>query len=188
MLYLWINYKTTKMINEIIKKNGITYGTIIGAILSLITAFMYAVDIELFIAWWTTLLSFSVFMILQIILLSKTKKELNGILSFKDAFTTYFIATVIGLLISVAFKIILFNFIDPSVKETLLDLTIKYLISTSEKFGVPASSLNETVAKLKEIDQFSIGEQLKGYVTYIFFSAILGLVMAAFFKSKSTQE
>ena len=176
------------MINEIIKKNGITYGVIIGAILSLITAFMYAIDIELFIAWWTTLLSFSVFIIIPIIMLSKTKKELNGIFPFKDAFTTYFISAVIGVLISVAFKIVLFNFIDPAVKDTLLDLTIKYLISTSEKFGVPASSLNETISKLRETDPYSIVEQLKGSIFVIFFSSIFGLILAAFFKSKSTQE
>lgn len=176
------------MINEIIKKNGITYGVIIGVILSLITAFMYATDIELFIAWWTTLLSFSIFIIVPIFMLIKTKKELNEIFSFKDAFTTYFIASVVGVLISVAFKIILFNFIDPAIKQTLLDLTIKYLMSTSEKFGVPASSLNETISKLRETDPYSIIEQLKGSIFAIFFCVILGLIMAAFFKSKSTQE
>lgn len=176
------------MINEIIKKNGVTYGVITGVILSLITAFMYAVDLKLFIAWWTTLLSFSVFIIVPIIMLVKTKKELNGILSFKEAFTTYFISAVVAVLISVIFKIVLFNFIDPSIKDTLLDLTIKYLISTSEQFGVPASSLNETIAKLRETDQFSIVEQLKGSIFVLFFCAILGLIMAAFFKSKSTQE
>jgi len=177
------------MINEIIKRNGITYGIIIGVALSLITASMYAIDIELFIAWWTSLLSFSVFIIVPIVLLSQTKKELNGIFTFKEAFTTYFISAVIGVLISVAFKIILFNFIDPSVKDSLLDLTIKYLISTSEKFGVPSSSLNETISKLRETDPYSIVEQLKGSVFIIFFCAILGLIMAAFFKSKpSSQE
>jgi hypothetical protein len=176
------------MINEIIKKNGITYGVIIGVILSLITALMYTIDINLFIAWWTTLLSFSVFIIVPIILLSQTKKELNGVFSFKEAFTTYFIAAVIGVLISVTFKIVLFNFIDPSVKSTLLDLTIKYLVSTSEKFGVPASSLNETVSKLRETDPYSIVEQLKGSIFTIFFCGILGLIMAAFFKSKSSSQ
>ncbi|WP_158729366.1 MULTISPECIES: DUF4199 domain-containing protein [unclassified Flavobacterium] len=176
------------MINEIVKKNGLTYGAIIGIVLSLITALMYAIDIELFIAWWTTLLSFSVFLIISIILLSKTKKDLNGIFPFKDAFTTYFISSLVGLLIFVVFKIILFNFIDPTLKDTLLDLSIKYLVSTSEKFGVPASSLNETISNLKETDPYSIVEQLKGTVFLLFFSALLGLILAAFFKSKSTQE
>jgi hypothetical protein len=176
------------MINEIIKKNGITYGVITGVALSLITAFMYAVDIELFIAWWTTLLSLSVFIIVPTILLSTTKKELNGVFTFKEAFTTYFISAVIGVLISVLFKIVLFNFIDPSIKDTLLDLTIKYLMSTSEKFGVPASSLNETIKQLRETDPYSIVEQLKGSVFVIFFCAILGLIMAAIFKSKTSSQ
>ncbi|PWA06360.1 DUF4199 domain-containing protein [Flavobacterium laiguense] len=176
------------MVNEIIKKNGITYGAITGAILCLITASIYATNLELFIAWWTTLLSFSVIIIVPIIALFKTKKELNGIFPFKEAFTTYFISAAIGILISIVFKIILFNFIDPSVKDTLLDLTIKYLISTSEKYGVPASAMNETISKLKESDPFSIVEQLKGSIFNLFFCAILGLVIAAFFKSKSTSQ
>jgi hypothetical protein len=176
------------MVNEIIKRNGITYGVITGVILCLITASMYAIDLELFIAWWTTLLSFSIIIIVPIISLTKTKKELNGVLPYKEAFTSYFIAAAIGILISIAFKIILINFIDPSVKDTLLDLTIKYLISTSEKFGVPASAMNETISKLKESDPFSIIEQLKGSVFNLFFCAILGLIVAAFFKSKSTPQ
>lgn len=176
------------MINEIIKRNGIRFGILIGLILSIITALMYLINIELFIAWWTTLLSFSVFIIIPIIALTKTKKELKGILPFKEAFTTYFIATAIGVLISVIFKIILFNFIDPSIKHTLLDLTMKYLINTSGKYGVTASALEETISKLKETDPYSIAEQLKGSIFNIFFCAILGLIMAAFFKSKPSQD
>lgn len=176
------------MIHEVIKRNGITYGIIIGVILSLITAVIYSVNLELFIAWWTTLLSFSIFIIVPIIAISKTKIQLNNIFLFKDAFTTYFICALVGLITSVGFKIILFNIIDPSIKETLLDLTIKYLKSTSEKFGVSATSLNEMIENLKKTDPFSIVEQLKGAVVNLFFCGILGLVMAAFFKSKPTLQ
>jgi hypothetical protein len=176
------------MINEIIKRNGLSYGVVTGVILSLITAGIYAIDISLFIAWWTNLLTFSVYIIIPLILLSKTKKELNGVFVFKDAFTTYFICALIGILISVAFKIILFNFIDPSIKDSLLDLTVKYLISTSEKFGVPLATLNEMIGKLKETDPFSVVEQLKGSIFTLFFCGILGLIMAVFFKSKPSQE
>jgi len=176
------------MIKEVIKKNSVNYGIITGVILSLITAVMYATDINLFIAWWTTLLSFSIYIIVPIFLLIKTKSDLNGVFPFKDAFTTYFICALIGLLISVAFKIILFNFIDPSIKTTLVDMTIDYLKATSEKLGVPASSLNEMIQSLKETDPYSVIEQIKGAVSYLFFCAILGLIMAAFFKSKSLSQ
>ncbi|MGA9638513.1 DUF4199 domain-containing protein [Flavobacterium sp.] len=176
------------MINEVIKKNGITYGIITGVILSLITTIMYAVNLELFIAWWTTLLSFSIFIIIPMLALIKTKTTLKNIFPFKDAFTTYFICALIGLLISVGFKMILFNIIDPSVKDSLLELTVNYLKSTSSKFGVPENSLNEMIENLKKTDPFSIGEQLKGAVVSLFFCSLLGLIMAAFFKSKPTSQ
>jgi len=134
------------------------------------------------------LLILDIYKFVPIIALFKTKKELNGIFPYKEAFTTYFISAAIGILISIAFKIILFNFIDPSVKDTLLDMTIKYLVSTSEKFGVAKSALNETISKLKDSDPFSVAEQLKGAIFNLFFCSILGLLMAAFFKSKSSSQ
>ena len=176
------------MIQEAIKKNGITYGLITGVILSLVTTIMYAVNLELFIAWWTTLLSFSVFIIIPMIALIVTKKELNDNFPFKDAFTTYFICALVGLLISVGFKMVLFNIIDPSIKGSLLELTVNYLKNTSAKFGVPSTSLNEMIDNLRKTDPFSITEQIKGAVVSLFFCAILGLVMAAFFKSKPTSQ
>ncbi|AWG21643.1 DUF4199 domain-containing protein [Flavobacterium faecale] len=176
------------MVQETIKKNGVTYGIITGIILALITTIMYVVDLELFIAWWTTLLSFSIFIIVPAVMLVKTKSELNDNLPFKEAFTAYFITALVGLLISVGYKMVLFNIIDPSIKETLLDLTVKYLKSTSQKFGVPASSLNEMISNLRKTDPFSIIEQLKGAVVSLFFCGILGLIMAAFFKSKTTSQ
>lgn len=107
------------MINEVIKKNGITYGVMIGIASTLITATIYAIDLNLFTAWWMGLIGIAISLTISIILLSKTKKELNGIFPFKEAFTTYFIATVIGILISTTFNIILFNVIDPA-KEKIL--------------------------------------------------------------------
>lgn len=176
------------MINEIIKRNAITFGVITGIVSALITTSIYAIDLALFTSWWVGILSIFAYLAIGIILLSKTKKELNGVFPFKDAFTTYFISAVIGILISVVFNIILFNFIDPSAKETLKELTIKYTVGMMEKFGAPASGINEAIAKLKENDPYSIVELLKGSVFSIVFSCVFGLIMAAFFKSKATQE
>ena len=176
------------MINEIIKKNGITFGVTIGIVSALITATIYAIDLNLFTSWWIGVLSILTYLVLGIVLLSKTKRELNGVFSFKDAFTTYFIAILIGILISTLFNILLFNFIDPSAKDTLNDLMIKYTVNMMQKFGTPASAINEAIAKLKENSPCSTVELLKGSVFSIVFSSIFGLILAAFFKSKSTQE
>ena len=157
------------MIHEIIKKNGITFGIITGLTSVLITTFIYAIDLNLFTSPWIGFSNLAIYLVLAIILLIKTKKEFPGIFSFKDAFTTYFISALIGIAISVLFNIILFNLIDPAAKDTIKELTIKYMVSALEKFNAPAAAINKTIADLKENDQFSIVGLLKGSLSNIVF-------------------
>ena len=174
--------------NEIIKKNGVSFGIITGVVGALITALIYSIDLKLFTAWWVTVLTFSFYIVIAIVLLSKTKKELLGVFPFKDAFTTYFISAVIGIMVSVVFNILLFNVIDPSAKESIKEISIKYAVEMMEKFNTPTSTINEAIKKLQENDQFSIIELLKGSAFSIVFSALFGLLLALVFKSKSSKE
>lgn len=170
--------------NEIIKKNGITFGIITGALSVLITASIYIIDLKLFTAWWVGILSIAIYLGVGIYLLSKTKKELGGIFPFKDAFTTYFISAVIGIIISVTFNIILFNVIDTEAKQTVQDNLIEFQVNMLKKFNTPTEVIKETVEKMTEENQFDVVAQLKGSVFSILFSAIFGLILAAIFKSK----
>jgi hypothetical protein len=174
--------------NEIIKKNGISYGIITGIVSVLITTAIYSIDLNLFVKWWLGIIIFLVYIIIGIVLLSKTKKELKGIFSFKEAFTTYFISAVIGILISVCFNILLFNVIDPSVKDTLNEIIIKYTVEMMEKFGTPSSAINEAVKKMQENNPYSTIELIKGSAFSIAGSALFGLLLALIFKSKPSQE
>lgn len=56
-----------------------------------------------------------------------------------------------------------------------------------EKFNSPAAAINEVIAKMKESNPFSTIELIKGSASSIVFSSIFGLIMAAFFKSKSQE-
>jgi len=171
--------------NEIIKKNGITFGIVTGLVSVLITTFIYIVDLTLFTSWWLGILNIIIYISIGVYLLVKTKKDLKGIFPFKDAFTTYFISAVVGILISVAFNIVLFNFIDPGAKDTIKELTIKFAVEMMEKFNAPKEAVNQAIKDMQENDQFSIGQLVKGSVFSILFSAIFGLILAAIFKSKS---
>lgn len=174
--------------NEIIKKNGISYGIITGVVSALITTAIYSIDLNLFVKWWLGILIFLVYIVISIILLSKTKKELKGIFSFKEAFTTYFISAVIGILISVGFNILLFNVIDPSAKDAINEIVIKYTAETMQKFGAPSASVAEAVKKMQENNPYSTIELLKSSIFSIAGSALFGLLLALIFKSKPTQE
>ena len=174
--------------NEIIKKNGISFGIITGVVSALITTAIYSIDLNLFVKWWLGIMIFLVYIIISIILLSKTKKELKGIFSFKEAFTTYFISAVIGILISVGFNILLFNVIDPSAKDAINEIVIKYTAETMQKFGAPSASVAEAVKKMQENNPYSTIELLKSSIFSIAGSALFGLLLALIFKSKPTQE
>ena len=175
------------MINEIIKRNGITFGVLVGILSSLITASIYAIDLNFFVSWWVGVLSIMIYLVLGIVLLTKTKKELKGIFPFKEAFTTYFICAVIAILIGTAFNILLFNVIDPSAQDALKEITLKNTIAMMEKFNSPPAAINDVISKMKDSNPFSTIELLKGSVSSIVFSSIFGLIMAAFFKSKSQE-
>jgi hypothetical protein len=175
------------MINEIVKRNGITFGVITGIFSSLITASIYAIDLNLYVSTWLGISIIAMYIIIEIILLSKTKRELKGIYTFKEAFTTYFIAAVVGILIGTSFNILLFNVIDPSAKETLKEITLKNAVAMMQKFNSPTAVINEMIAKMKESNPYSTIDLLKGSVFSLVLSSIFGLVMAAFFKSKSQE-
>jgi hypothetical protein len=174
--------------NEIIKKNGITFGIITGVISILITGFIYLVDIKLFTAWWLGIVSIIIYLAIGIYLLMKTRKELGGVFSFKDAFTTYFISAVVGIAISVIFNILLFNYIDPSLKDTVQELSIESAVNMMKKFGTPTSEIKKAVQGMSETNQFETFNQLKGSAFSIIFSAIFGLILAAIFKSKPKDQ
>lgn len=171
--------------NEIIKKNGINYGIISGVIGILVTAIMYAVDLSLFVNVWVGLGVLLIYIIIGCMLLSKTKKDLKGIFSFKEAFTTYFISALIGIVLSTLFSFLLFNVIDTEAREKVSELLIKSQVEMLEKFNTPASAINETVAKLEENSQYSAKGLFWGFLQSLVGSIIFGLILAAIFKSKS---
>ena len=97
--------------NPIFKKNAINFGIISGLIGITVTTLMYLVDLKLFVNMWIGIGMLAVWLIIGILLLSKSKKENEGNLTFKEGFTVYFLSAVIGILLSTAFNMFLFNFL-----------------------------------------------------------------------------
>lgn len=174
--------------NEIIKKNGITFGLIGGLISVLITLYAYLIDLSIFGSLWLLLIIFVTYLVLYIALLSKTKKELNNVFSFKDAFTTFFISMVIGVVISTIFNMILFNIVDLELAEKVKQITMESTSSFMKKMGAPNSEVIKAMKQIEETDNYSITKQIQGLLMNIVISSIFGLILAAIFKSKPQQE
>lgn len=174
--------------NATFKKNAINFGIISGVIGILVTTIMYLVDLKLFVNMWIGFSLLAVWIIIGCMLLSKAKKENQGVMTFKEGFSTYFLSALIGILLSTAFNIILFNYIDTAARETVTEHLLDMQVGMMQKFGAPQESINEAIAKIKESSQFSVKGQLFGIFQSLIGSIIFGLILAAIFKSKSSES
>ncbi len=174
--------------NEIIKKNGIKFGIYTGVFSVLATIIAYAIDLSLFASIKYGLILLLAYIVIGIVLLRTTKKDLKGIMTFKEGFTTYFLSIIIGIPISILFSIILFNYIDPEAQDIIKETTIKNTVESMENWNVPSAKINETVAEMEKSNPFSTSELLKSTIIYIAVYCFIGLILAAIFKSKSTQR
>lgn len=173
---------------ETVKKNGISFGVTIGVIAVLASVIMYAVDVKLMANYWVGICLFIVNLVLGIVAVAKTKKALNGFITFKEAFTVFFIAMAIGAAISSIFIYILLNLIDPAAKVVIMDRVTEMTVNMMQSMGAKTEDIRKTVEEMKQTDSFSLVSQLKSYAGGLIFYIIIGLIVAVAFKSKAKEE
>jgi hypothetical protein len=174
--------------NTILKKNALNFGLISGLVGIAVTTLMYAVDLKLFTNMWIGFSMLIVWITIGVLLLSKSKREKDGVLTFKEGFTTYFLSGLIGVLLSTAFNILLFNFIDTEARDKITEHFITFQVEMLEKFNAPSDQIAKTTADLKENSQFSIKGQIFGIFQSLIGVIIFGLILAAILKSKTREE
>lgn len=172
---------------DLVKKNGVNFGIIIGVISIVATTLMYVIDVKMFANFWVGLILFFISLIVGIIAVAKTKQGMGGYISFKHAFSVYFIAMAIGAALGTIFMYILFNFIDPGAKEVVINAAIEKTVTMMQNFNVKTEDIRQTVDKMKENDNFTILNQLKSYVFGLIFYIIIGLIVAAAFKKNKPE-
>jgi hypothetical protein len=168
--------------NEIIKKNGIKYGTISGLFSVFYMIALYVVDYKLFINIWLGVIVMLAFLAIGIIQLLELRKNLGGFMTFKEAFTGYFISAFLGILISTTFSIVLFNIIDTATRDLIHEALITFQVENFQKWNVPAAEIKKAVDKMKETPQFSTVGLLYGILKSLLGSIVFGLILAAIFK------
>lgn len=168
-----------------IKSNSINRGLYLGGLLAAVTVLGYVLNMEMLVKWWLGILLLIVIIVFGIMSVGKAKGILEGFISFKQAFSAYFITVAIGILISVVFNIILFNFIDPEAAQQLQQQIIDNTINMMEGFGAPADAIAEQVDKMEAQNQFSVGTQLMSVAWQLVFQAVIGLIVAAIMKKSN---
>jgi hypothetical protein len=175
-----------KITTNTMKKTGVTFGLILAAYLVLRTTLIYSIDLTLFVNGWLGFIDFLVALVLTIVAIAKVKKSMGGFISFKEAFSVYFITIAIGLTVYTIYNMILFNVIDPEAKQVVQEHVIESTIGTMQKFGADSAMIKESVTKMRETDSFSIPQQLLGLAITLIVYSIIGLIVAVAMRKNKT--
>ncbi|MBW1295736.1 DUF4199 domain-containing protein [Aquimarina litoralis] len=170
-----------------VKSSGVSQGITLGVILSLITVIGYAVYQDLFTKWWMIFIQIGIPVTLGIIAGVKAKKLLGGFISFKSAFTAYFIAIALGTLISMLVSVVIFNFVDPDAAIAIKEKSIEVSVAMMERFGTPQEAIDQTITELEKQDTFGIGTQIKGWFIWMVVYIIIGLLASLAVKKKEPE-
>ena len=165
------------------KSSAINYGLYLGGILALATILVYAIKLELFTSVILGIILFVITITLGIVSLIKSKKIQNGFISFKEAFTSYFITVLIGIVISSVISFVIFNFVDPEAAVQLKELALDSQVEMLRNFNQPEETIALMVeASEKQGNLFSIGNVFTSLIGYIIFYSIIGLLIALILK------
>tara|TARA_B100000795_G_scaffold112523_1_gene83392 strand:+ start:18106 stop:18648 length:543 start_codon:yes stop_codon:yes gene_type:complete len=170
--------------NVTVKESAIQYGLILGGILAISTVLMYALNQELFLSPWIGITTIIVVIGAGIVSTAKAKDILGGIMTFREAFSAYFITTAIGLLISTAVGILIFAIVDPELANYLNEESIEVARMFMERLNTPEAAIEEALKDIKGVNNFSILNQGKSYLSGLIFQSVIGLLIGLIFKKR----
>jgi len=170
------------------KSSAINYGLYLGAILSIISVVIYAVNLDLFTEWWLGIILFVLVVVYGVVSALKSRKILDGLISFKQAFASYFITIAVGTLIATVIGIAIFTFIDPEAATYLNEQILILTKQTMERFGAPQEVIQAAIEEASTKNNFSLAMQSQAFIFRLAFYALIGLIVALIVKKSDTKD
>jgi len=170
--------------NKSMKSSSLNYGLLTGASLTLLYVILYLVDTSLLSSFSLGLLILLGLIIIGFVSTAKAKSINEGYLTFKEAFTAYFIPVALGLLIPSLFLYVLFNFVDPETAEFLKQEGMVKAEELMRNFGAPEADIEKALEDAASENQNSLGSTLTRYAFTLIFLCVIGLIAALTMKNK----
>lgn len=167
-----------------IKQSSIKTGLYLGAILAIGTFIAYYINWDLIFSRWFQPTKFILVIVFSVVASYVAKKNNPQKFSFRDAFSAYFITAALGLIIFTFANYLIFDVFNPEAGHYLSQMSIEQIRDNYEKAGQDPEKVKMIIEDLKSSDQFSIGNQLKGYIFNLTLYAVFGAIVALIFKKK----
>ncbi|TYA92263.1 DUF4199 domain-containing protein [Seonamhaeicola marinus] len=168
------------------KSVATNYGLYAALALTLLTVIAYAFNVELFLNTMFGISYYIIAIVFAIISIVKAKKLLGGFISFKQAFTSYFITILIAFAVVTLVSFIIFNFVDAEAAAVLQEKSIEKMVKVYERMNLAPDKIAEIVEGMESQNLFSLKNSLISLVVnYILPTTIVGLIVAAVMKKNN---
>ncbi|AWW29753.1 DUF4199 domain-containing protein [Echinicola strongylocentroti] len=166
-------------------KAALRSGMIVGLISLVISYLVYFINATSMASSWMLLLVALSF-VLVLVFGFKYRKELGGYIPFGAAFQFSFFTLIVAGIIGMFGQILLFEVIDPSLPEVLVDQQIQNTMEVMENFGAADAMSTEQIDEMKQglLDRYSFAGQIKAFGFVLIFYAIIALILGAIIKRK----
>ena len=170
-----------------IKKIGLRNGMILGSLLILFSTYLHFYNLELLTNVWLGF--FTVFIMIGFGILSilQTKTQLGGLITFKEAFSSYFYTILAGNVINTLYLLVLYLVIlSPETKETIRQMMIELNIQLMHQANAPQETIDKAIPLYKSFNPFTSPEVLTASVKYLLRDCLIGFLVALIFRNKRT--
>ncbi|MTG97954.1 MULTISPECIES: DUF4199 domain-containing protein [Myroides] len=168
-----------------LNKVGIQFGIILSIYYIIFNCALFFTDVTLFANKIIGMVNIAFFIIIGVITIFMARRKAGGFVTFREAFTPYFISIAIGITVKYLLLVVLFNVVDPSANDTLRQIMMEMQIETLTNLEIPQDQINEQIEAAKNLDQFSPKSTLSMWAIHIVINSILGFLLAAVFRNKS---
>lgn len=172
--------------NPIIKKNGFILGIILGIINILITCYLYfSPNQHTFTDLRIGMSKIIIGIILGIIAIVVVKIKIGGLISFREAFSAYFITILTSSLMSFIFFFLFFSsFATDLKKENIKKDMIEFQVKTMKQNGSTDLEIENVKKSYETFNPFSFMEGFSSSIKYLLRDSIIGLLVALIFRNK----
>ena len=173
---------------QTMKTAAINFGVYLGIITSVITITIYGVNLDLFINTWLGIILFFIVLAFGVLSSINSRNLSGGFISFKQAFTYYFITIAVGTLISSIVGIAIFTYIDPEAATYLNEQVLIMTKEIMERIGLNQEAVTAAIEEASKNDNFSLGAQTQAFIIRLVFYAVIGLIVGLIVKKTEAKD
>ena len=171
-----------KMTEFNLKENSADIGLKLGTLIFIISALLYLYDIKYITNGLLSGVSIFLTLGFGVYSIFNGRKLNQQIISFKNAFTAYFLCIVVGYLVVSVGDIIIFQFVDPEAGKILNEELMIQTKNKYETWQMPADQISMQLENMQNYPRYSYFSVFMNYIFILLINAFVGLFPAFILK------